>query len=293
MSSSPNIAPLAGLVRTPDPRRQIHFLTDQVPPPAPLYVTSDDELKIIVWNSVASLSVQVTLRILRPDGQIVPQLETINPTSDRVGNTKFYPLQEGFILGVAVAATSGEQLGATYVQVAISRGGTGANGFFAQLLTSGYIGQFRALTWPGVIMEHSQAGPGNIRSITGSSPAAGAEIAETVPTGALWRLNSFQFGFTASANVATRYPELVIDDGANTLLQIDGARNITAGQAFSLGFGAGMQFRQSPQQNHDLYALPGPFILRPGYRVRTSTLSLQANDQYTAPQYQVEEWLTQ
>ena len=47
-------------------------------------------------------------------------------------------------------------------------------------------------------------GEGYIRTVTGTDPAAGAEVSETVPTNAFWRLRMFSAVLVADANAANR-----------------------------------------------------------------------------------------
>jgi hypothetical protein len=47
----------------------------------------------------------------------------------------------------------------------------------------------------------------------------------------------------------------------------------------------------APTVNQFLLPVPRPLLLREGYRFGTSTSNLQAGDDYSAPQYVVEEWL--
>jgi hypothetical protein len=126
--------------------------------------------------------------------------------------------------------------------------------------------------------------------VTGTTPGAGSEINETVPAGVIWQLKTFIYKLTTSATVANRTSHLIIDDGANVLLNSasviaqvasNGLTYNTGDDAFSLTVADNMVWLQSVAS----------LRLLPGYRLRTLTTNLQAGDQYTAPQYLVTEWL--
>jgi hypothetical protein len=130
---------------------------------------------------------------------------------------------------------------------------------------------------------------GRILSITGTDPAAGAEISETVPDRRRWRILGVHFSLVTDATVADRLVHLVIDDGSNTLIQIcvvtAHAASITKQYSFS-NFG-------STQLDPVLcFYLPlPPLLLTAGFRIRTVTDLIEGGDNYSAPQILVEEWI--
>ena len=292
-SSSVVTPPGAAPGGTKDPRRQIHFRTDNVEPPSQFYIDVNDQLCLQLNSSDALFGVLMNYRIMQPDGSVTQGQETrVVAAGNRATNTFFFNLPEGFLLSIQIGANTGTlRRGANFVRLLILRG-TQSTGFFSSVLCQGYVDGESSLSWPIGRMEGSCDGQGLIRSISGTSPAAGAEISETVPTLARWLLLTFRFVLVTSVTVANRYPQLLIDDGVNPVMQIDGQRVIPASSTFGLNFGAGVPFRQSPGNVNDTLALPVPIKLLPGWRIRTSTNLIQAGDQYSTPQYVVEEWVT-
>jgi hypothetical protein len=136
----------------------------------------------------------------------------------------------------------------------------------------------------------STEGPGLIRSITGATPAAGAEISETVPAGARWELLAFHTSFVTSAGVANRNPRLIIDDGTNIYARSATATTIAASLSPTLSFAQGYGAPTSTASGEFQLSLPIGLRLTAGHRLRTATISLQAADQYSAIQYLVREW---
>jgi hypothetical protein len=129
-----------------------------------------------------------------------------------------------------------------------------------------------------------------MRSITGTDPAAGVEISETVPAGVRWRLLSFRAVIVTDATVANRQPSLIVDDGTNTVHQsgANAAVAASAGAGYMWGAGVGA-FGATGNGNQG--SVPNPLMLAAGFRLRTSTLLFAGGDNWGAPQYLVEEWL--
>lgn len=255
-------------------------------PPVQAYITADTKLNISYSCAVAGLTLVASARILLPDGTIKLNSWSISMVSDRSRNGIQYQLAEGFLLSFAL--TSSVQAG-NYRVFAWARLQQGGNQ--VQVLCSGYPTQGRFLTWPQPIVENEQEGSGAIVSVTGTLPAAGAEISETVPTNAMWELLSFHYSLVTSAGAATRTTSLLADDGTNVFWQ---GTQSGSGQAASLTY----QYTHFPgatqvagQSVIDIFATPIGLKLMPGYRLRTNTGLLQSGDQYSAPQYLVREWL--
>jgi hypothetical protein len=133
-------------------------------------------------------------------------------------------------------------------------------------------------------------GPGTLRSVAGAAPAAGADISDTVPTGARWQLLSFATSLTTSGTVANRAPLWTFDDGANVVYRVSGNINQTASTTWNYD---GMQGFGTPLIAQVLalaVALPANNRLGSGYRIKTVTGAIQAADQWAATQYSVLEW---
>lgn len=256
-------------------------------PPVQAYITADTKLNISYACAVAGLTLQVTARILLPDGTISLNSFSVTMLSDRSRNGIQYQLAEGFLLSLTMAPSSATGNYRVYAWARLQQGGAQV-----QLLCAGYPTQGRFLTWPQPTLENEQEGTGAIVSVTGTLQAAGAEISETVPTNAMWELVSFHYGLTTSATVATRNTSLVIDDGTNVVWA--GAQGAFT-QAASLTYGYSHFHGANTvtgQTVSEIGAIPWAIKLLAGFRIRTVTTALQAADQYTAPQYLVKEWLT-
>ena len=131
-------------------------------------------------------------------------------------------------------------------------------------------------------------GAGVIRSITGTNPAAGGAMIETVPAGVVWRFISMNVTLVTDANVASRTVHFLFDDGTNIYLRVTNdqgqAENLT--QIYNVANGVHTGF-----VNPNIQSLPSPsdLFLPAGHRIREGTNNFQSGDDWGAPQMLVEE----
>jgi hypothetical protein len=167
------------------------FATAGVQPASALYVSAEDQLFINAWNSAAGAVLDIRWRMMRADGQIIIDHQNVVLTSARATVSQMFPLCEGFLLGVTAAVSGATpKRGQTFVQVGLARGNT-TNPEQGAVLISDYCTNLDFASWPGGLVRGPQEGGGIIRSITGTDPAAGVEISETVPTNVRWRIQAF------------------------------------------------------------------------------------------------------
>lgn len=266
--------------------------TENASPPTHAYINPDDVLHVFIASSLTSPTVRVFARLLLPDGTIVPNAWTYNPVNGRLGQSFLQTLTECFLLTITVDVPNGTTTGQTFVRVSILRGSFNAIATSA-LLLQGYASGTDLLSWPMSPCWPKFYGHGNIRSITGTTPAAGQQIVETVPAGAIWRLMAFHFVLTASAAVSTRVPYLVLTDGTNAVAAITtpAADGITAGGTRNYYFADNV----GPSISGTIFStgnVPREFYMQPGWRIASSVTPMDAADQLSAVQYVVEEWMT-
>ncbi len=292
MSSPPN--PIAPGMPLPlaDLFKQVSFQLSGVPPPWQLYTTAEDVVSVRAFSSVVGAQLDVTLRWMRVDGQLVLSQSTLTLGSARALQAVTLPVQEGFLIAVSCAPKSATVIrGSVFTNAVLVRvNPQAAQGFNALRLFSDYAVAFQDLGYPTGRNISSTEGPGLIRTITGTTPGLGAEITETVPTGARWRLQALSATLVTSATVATRAPHLIIDDGVNILFEItaNGTQAASLTQRYSAG---NSTFSITSDAAVVQIPLSEAVILQPGWRIRTLTTAIQAGDQYSAPQYSVEEWI--
>jgi hypothetical protein len=250
------------------------------------YIQADSFLVVNVWSSIVG-TVNIDVTQVDPQGRVVPALFTVKCTSDRSENTLTFPLTEGFLMNVAAFVGSPKQTGQTFIQIVLQK----ATGTARAMLCQGYINTRCWVAWPNGRIRQPSEGLGNMLSVTGTTPAAGADISEVVPTGAIWRLIAFKFSLTTSATVANRIPTLTIDDGTNSFFAEAAQQPITATTTALMNAVAGGVLAYTTSAGI-AWPLPANLWLPSGFRIRTNTAAIQAADQYTAPQYLVEELIS-
>lgn len=126
---------------------------------------------------------------------------------------------------------------------------------------------------------------------TGTDPAAGAEISDTVPAGKIWILRGVSVSFVASAVAGNRRVNLICDDGATVVFQERANADIIVSETRTV---RGIVFGSTrPLDTTTLLFLSIPstgITLPAGSRIRTSTDGILGGDNYGAPTYIVEEY---
>jgi hypothetical protein len=290
MSSSAYVPPVPPAGPWPPPNVWVGLKRDQVDPPTALYITRNDHILLRVHNSTPGLIVRTRLRLLLPEGNVIPMTFDATPTSARVLFETSFQLGEGFLLGLAVRGeAAAARRGACFVQVLLLRGGLQADQP-VETLFSDYLAEGQLIGWPGGNIRQSLEGPGLMRNILGTAPAAGANITETVPTGARWMLQSFRFSLTTSLVVANRRVHVLFDDGANIFLDMAAADVVAAALTRNYNLDPA-EFARTAQDSEIYVPFFPAVLLTAGQRIRTTVTGLDVGDQFTAPRYVVQEWI--
>jgi len=271
--------------RLPD----VRFTNEAALSPAALYIGPGEQLRISVNCSAPNSTVKISGRQLLTTGQIIPFEYMVSPTSDRAANNYQFALPEGYLLGLRLRTYAGFPTGRVFVCAMLVKGELGVTSVLQQI-ASGYISEYRYLGWPPAIIDPPRGGPGWLRTIVGTNPAAGAEISETVPTNAYWRVQSVYFQLTTDATATPRLPRLIIDDGTNVLATIEAPGTQAASLQWRYTWTTGTPHKAAANI-HPLACLPVPLWLGPGWRIRTLTYSLASGDQYYTVNLCVEEFI--
>jgi hypothetical protein len=273
----------------------VKFLREGVQPPSPIYMGVDDELQATVQTAGGITGLSLTGRWLRAsDGALVPFNTPFNLVSASRLNAGIFRMRlgEGFLLSASLGFTIAPIENANiYGTIALSRQPFPSGGF-PLLLASGYFGSVKTLSFPNPRMDRPTDGAGRVITIAGATPAAGAEISETVPSGARWRLLAFKATFASSGAAGNRTPSLQRDDGANVFDWSFANIIVAAGQTFPFVWSnnpiptllAGNTLI-NPFTISDSIMMPG------GFRIRTNTNGILAGDQWSAITYLVQEWI--
>ena len=259
--------------------------------PMPWLFTAEDVLQLDSVCSQSGVTVTVNGVLLSADLQLLPFSWTHSPNSNRTVATTRVSLGLGWLQHVRVLVTGGAaKQGECFVALRVCRGLT-SNAIVLATIAAGYVTTTTDLYTPGGTIGTSLDGAGTVRSITGTTPAAGADILETVPTNARWELIAFTAQLTTSAVVASRVVGLTIDDGTNIYFRDSPAFTQTANLIDIYSFANGQSKIAAPSSSFVLGNVPVDNRLIATHRIRTKTLFIDVGDQWTAPQYLVREWL--
>jgi hypothetical protein len=272
-------------------KRAIQLASSGVQPPIALYIQPEDSFALSIYTPITIFGspFNLLLRWLRPDGEIVGIRKQLL-VSGTLGVMTF-TLGEGWLLSATLAIPTGGTIdfGTIFATLTVQRDTPEAN-LFHMYLFSDYLTTSHAPTWPYGRALFGQEGPGRVRSITGTTPAAGAEISETVPNNVRWKLLAFRYTLTTAIAAGTRIPRFVLDDGVNQFWNFSNNTGQTASQVVAYNAGPGLPF-QNDSNGDFTQTIPNEVFLAAGHRIRTITPALQPADQYSAPQYLVQEWV--
>jgi hypothetical protein len=267
------------------------FARDNIPPPGALLLSADEFISVSAYNAVTGDIIRCTGRLLRPNGEVVTLFLVLSPTADRVRSFIDFPPIEGALLSFVLTPNPGGiRPGSLYAQAAIIRG-AGDERLATLLLGHGYLAEALAVGWPGVTNQNQGEGRGIFRSLVGTNPAAGAEVSETVPTNARWRLVSLFAALVTSGAGAARVASLILTDPTGEAYRVQPVST----QAISLTrtyFGNSASIRPALIAAHIAWPLMPELILNEGATIATSTSNLQVDDNWGAPTLYVEEWVT-
>lgn len=259
---------------------------------SPIYFTGDSALKLSVQNAAAGVTVTMTGRMLafgatRP----TPFTQTLVPATDRTVSSVVFGIGDGWLLDVqAIVSAGSPQVGQCFARLSVVHGqASTATEMFS--LAADYVTAKQPVSYPGSGLLDATDSAGALRSIAGATPAAGAEILETVPTGARWELLAFHATFVTAVAVANRVPQLVIDDGVTTLFRVGAALNQAASLTYRRSWYQGAPAPYLDNANSVPMPLPTNIRLPAGARISTLTAAIAAADQWSAVQYLVREWI--
>jgi len=258
-------------------------------PPAERYVSASDKFYIAIWNAVTNLAVTLKGRMLLKNGSISEITRRFEPTNDRVINEYYMETTSGFLLDLEIFPEGPTKRGQTFVHVSLYQNNNNSNNRNA-LLIQNYLQSGNALSFPRSKIQDSIEGKGVIRLVSGTDPAAGEEVLETVPTNAKWKILAVRFFLTTDATVANRQPALMIDDGSNEIHRSIYHNAQTASLVRSYFFNLGSTFTAAVNNSWHLNNLP-ELELPAGARIRSVTSGIQAGDDFAAPNILVEEWI--
>lgn len=264
-----------------DYNREVYFRRHIVQPPGMVYVTVDDIFVLKVFNPTAAATVNVSIRYLTPQGDVLPQFQQFsNVAASSTVHTFNFRGSEGYVLSATIS-TPGAAAGAVYVQLEVGRGVGSQDITEGHLLIGGYPGSFAAIGYPQTQPLPPSAGAGTTRSITVSNPAAGANFSLTVPAGVAWVLNSVRATLVTSAVVASRSPDLQVKDGSGNIV-MDAVSGVgePASTTSVWVYGPGLATSTALKASNSV-GIPSGLHLLAGWVIQMNTVNIDVGDQWS------------
>lgn len=163
------------------------------------------------------------------------------------------------------------------------------NGQLVYTFAAGYVSRHTPVCWPPAGGTPVIPGRGGIRLIAGANPAAGAEISHTVPDGQLWHLLAMSATLVTDATVQTRQGSFVFTmPSGPTIISVAPSTQIASlTRIYSAAvFGATIT---SVSFGFIQMNIPRSLYLHGGTVITSSTLLLQAGDNWGVPSFLVEQ----
>lgn len=259
--------------------------------PSLVYIGRDDRLYVRSVSIVSTRAARIAGRLLHADGIIRPFRFDFNIPAGAL-NVQVFQLAEGYLLSATVGILSaGTDPGQSYAELGLLRGRT-ADLDRVQVLTSGTLDLVSPIGWPGGPMKLSTEGVGWMRQFAIGDPAAGAEWTNTFTGSIRVKIRSVRFQLVTDATVANRFPRVEFVIGATVLWRSHPHDAQIASETRDYNFALQGEYVQAVGQNEHQNFLPDMY-LENGMVVRSSTVGLQAGDNYGAPQVIIEHWQTE
>lgn len=165
------------------------------------------------------------------------------------------------------------------------------NGERVYKLCSGYVSKQSGINFPQTHDESELANGGLYKGHQGANPAAGAEIAEGVPSNEHWILKGVRLSLATDSNVADRTVHLKIPVCGSTV-QLDVFSSVVqpADTTYVYNFAPYPHISDTFNDDNVLVSLPPDLHSSLGRTFATVTENKQAGDDYTAPIFYVEQY---
>ena len=245
-------------------------------------------VRAITAESTATLSVS---GIIRERTGNITQLERSVPlTGNRTVDTLATRLAGGLPLSLSFTLSSANHPINSAVVEAYVASNDQADAIRYRTLGKWSIGSGQSKSWPDSPDYEAEVSPGHMRTLIGADPAVAAEAADIVPANAIWGLTSYSIELVTDANAANRVVGLQLRNGSSVfgLWPSPDAQVASLTERYSWGPGAATVANVGTAHG---IAIPNGSSLVAGETFGTSSVNLQAGDNFGAPIFKVAEWL--
>jgi len=282
----PQTEPFIRGVQGPDPTPYgpvEHFKRWHVSPPTLQYIEVDDTLVLSTYAFGATPPINLSLRVLRADGVIIPyfipQMSLGSPSAPTV--TKQGGIG-GFILSATISCPAAAA-GQVYAVLEIQRGQGSGDLTMGTVLAAGTPNKFNDVCYPTMPPLNPEALPGYPMVLTVANPAAGADWTYTPAAGTHVTIKNIHAQFVSAAGGPTRSSHIKVLSGATVGADLEANLGIAGGLTVNFNWGHGLPLANTALDQTIIF-VPFPLNQRivPGMSIATATAGIQAGDQWSA-----------
>jgi len=164
------------------------------------------------------------------------------------------------------------------------------NGDVVQVLTSGYIYNQKALSWPQTQQLDLRPGGGRIQRTVPTNPAAGLDIELIVPAGEVWKLRDMTFILATDATVANRRVRITIVTSFDQTIRIFSNTDQAASLTRIYRVAAFGYFTSETYGSDILIPIPDEYLLRAGDSILIEAVNMAAGDNFTPSEFTYEKF---
>lgn len=208
-----------------------------------------------------------------------------------VGGTLYTPTTTVFPLPdvplwISVIDLDGNfEIGQCHARVSLT-----VNSDIIQELTAGWVTSNQSIAWPNTQQERPTQGRGQLISVSGANPAAGAEVSITVPSNTIWLVRAVRFTLVAAAAAASRRVHLVFTEKDGMAFDVLSPTDQIISETKTYSAVPGYAGGTATNDNDIIIPLPQDLILNPESTITTETFNINVGDNYGVPEVYVEQW---
>lgn len=251
------------------------------------YIRQEDELRLSIFTTTASLTITLNGILVGLDGDARPFAMVISPSGSGNRESVRARVGPGTVLYCIPTLTGGTpNVGDVEVVVEILQSDASTGPVVYQVLHGSvtakgyfpYADVANTVTVTGSIAPVSSLP--DIHTITVANPAAGAEWSQTVTAAQVWEIQAVRCQLTPAGGGSARQVRLAITDGSNIILRTSTSQTEISGTVYAYNAFAGAQIFTPADAANWQWPLPR-IMLGAGYVLTSVTGNINAADQWS------------